>query len=552
MNCRCAVISCSFVLFTQLFFDPTCAVCVGEGGDTVASPEGTPVAPPPVRHRTHVSETLDLDPILNPENGHYYAMYTDNLTWEDARSVVETLDYEGIPGHLATLTSAEENSWVHENLGSSVSGWIGGFQDPEGEEPGGGWMWVTGEYWSYANWHAGEPNEGNPDEDYVLCYEGGDWNDAMGSHLAPSIVEFSPEGARRVSAHIEPSEPRTLDNLECVVTVENATDFPDLLWLTKWFENGREILEGMEVGGEYLTPTGAVLSHHFTTKNETFYCCSRGVGGPRDILVRTSSVTIMNSTPTAPLIMISPGTPGPMESLSAVIVELSTDADGDEVRYEIRWYRSQDGGQTFVYQPDLSGIAPSGNWIPPGYLIEGDLWRVEVIPFETESPEDKGEIGWDQVYVGDNQRPVVVIDRPESSGILTCASTVVSWHSLDPDGDPVLVDLYYDTDGIEGGSTLIAEGLPEEGTMIWEPPVAPGAGLSFDLSGDGYLSAEDLFLLAGRWQADVEGTRYWIFGRAWDSKGAIGEAFSPGAIMVPEEMPGIYEVFLDLLREWRQ
>lgn len=77
-------------------------------------------------------------------------------------------------GYLATITSSAENIfitalisddpdfWYYEGSNGIWSGpWFGGYQDvsaPDYSEPGGGWRWVTGEHWDYANWAQGEPN----------------------------------------------------------------------------------------------------------------------------------------------------------------------------------------------------------------------------------------------------------------------------------------------------------------------------------------------------------------------------------------------------------
>ena len=59
-----------------------------------------------------------LSPILNPENGHYYALvdhFTDTgnvITWPDANAATELLSFNGLPGHLATIESASENQFI--------------------------------------------------------------------------------------------------------------------------------------------------------------------------------------------------------------------------------------------------------------------------------------------------------------------------------------------------------------------------------------------------------------------------------------------------------
>lgn len=108
-------------------------------------------------------------------NGHYYYLYTGGIasTYEEA---LQFCADKG--GYLATLTSQEENDFVHsyitrQNYGSAYFG----FSDSESE---GTWKWCTGEPVSYTNWHSGEPNGDNSNEDYGMLYEAysdGSWND---------------------------------------------------------------------------------------------------------------------------------------------------------------------------------------------------------------------------------------------------------------------------------------------------------------------------------------------------------------------------------------
>ncbi len=88
--------------------------------------------------------------------------FGEGYTWYEVRDLAATSTYLGVQGHLATITSAEENQFVAnlcDALGHDTFYWLGGYQ-PEGTpEPNDGWQWVTGESWTYANWKAGEPND---------------------------------------------------------------------------------------------------------------------------------------------------------------------------------------------------------------------------------------------------------------------------------------------------------------------------------------------------------------------------------------------------------
>jgi hypothetical protein len=119
-------------------------------------------------------------------NGHWYRLLrtADHVTWSTAKVLAESAG-----GHLSTLTTAEESQFAFHLVtflnqpGPWLPGpWLGGYQLLSGQEPSGGWRWVTGETWSYANWCAGCPNDffcSEPrEEDYLHFYSpAGDWND---------------------------------------------------------------------------------------------------------------------------------------------------------------------------------------------------------------------------------------------------------------------------------------------------------------------------------------------------------------------------------------
>jgi hypothetical protein len=149
--------------------------------------------------------------LFNPGNGHWYTVVTDAKTWGEAKSTAERMVHQSMLGHLATLTSDDERAWVAANVDfqGETHLWLGGYQDPEGAEPDGGWRWVTGEPWVYANWAPGEPNDAyvveGVDED---CLEldldrGGQWNDSPAPDTAKAfLVEFegSPDAIRDLIA----------------------------------------------------------------------------------------------------------------------------------------------------------------------------------------------------------------------------------------------------------------------------------------------------------------------------------------------------------------
>ena len=129
--------------------------------------------------------------IQNPNNGHYY--YVDNraVNFDNARDLAEGFTYNGLNGHLVTITDQAEMDWIQSNVPYDRT-WIGLVQNtssPSYSEPAGGWEWVNGEPFAYDNWHAGEPNDNPAGENAgeMLNGWGGEWNDLTNSDVFTTV-----------------------------------------------------------------------------------------------------------------------------------------------------------------------------------------------------------------------------------------------------------------------------------------------------------------------------------------------------------------------------
>ena len=127
----------------------------------------------PNGNQSDSNAVVEIPPDALSWNGHHYACYNNCSSWDEAEKYCESLG-----GHLAIITSSDENNAVFQYLLSCGldSGYIG-FSDQIEE---GNWYWVDGETYSYTNWHSGEPNSENSNEDYAMFYykfADGTWND---------------------------------------------------------------------------------------------------------------------------------------------------------------------------------------------------------------------------------------------------------------------------------------------------------------------------------------------------------------------------------------
>lgn len=136
----------------------------------------------------------------------------EHYTWDFAQNDSLSRNHSGNNGYLATITSQAELNFIVENVLDDYYAheiWLGGYQDfndPNYSEPAGGWKWVTGETWDYANWISGQPDNSSShmgsQEDVVAMYwaDGGLgifdglWNDlprAGSDAVMGYLVEYS-------------------------------------------------------------------------------------------------------------------------------------------------------------------------------------------------------------------------------------------------------------------------------------------------------------------------------------------------------------------------
>ena len=131
----------------------------------------------------------EIDGFTSPVyfQGSNYYISEATPSWTEANEICNSLG-----GHLATLTSEEEQNFVASLLDSNNSiYWIGLYQNTNSNsylEPNGGWEWVTGENFNFNNWGDGEPNNsGDTGENYAFMHGLSTnnpliWNDAINAN----------------------------------------------------------------------------------------------------------------------------------------------------------------------------------------------------------------------------------------------------------------------------------------------------------------------------------------------------------------------------------
>jgi hypothetical protein len=161
---------------------------------------------------THAQQAVQWK-VSDGGNGHWYQLsVVGPIGWSGARDAAIARG-----GHLATCTTEAERNLVREVVVSSGYGesetyrwgpWLGGYQDTNAvdfAEPSSGWMWITGEAWSYEAWRVDEPNnlcsQSSSQENFLsvsgnFAQSNGAWNDLPangcgGDPVRSYVVEWS-------------------------------------------------------------------------------------------------------------------------------------------------------------------------------------------------------------------------------------------------------------------------------------------------------------------------------------------------------------------------
>ncbi len=129
-------------------------------------------------------------------NGHWYEFIDRNADWNDARAAALASTFNGMQGHLVTITSNDENTFA-AGVANGILAWAGASDN--GVE--GNFMWAdgpeAGQSVTYTNWNPGEPNDCCSGEDFLQINFGGfgGWNDHGGpgnsGQVNGYIVEYS-------------------------------------------------------------------------------------------------------------------------------------------------------------------------------------------------------------------------------------------------------------------------------------------------------------------------------------------------------------------------
>lgn len=148
--------------------------------------------------------TLDIGEIIEGQNngvrysadtGNFYQYVDSNVKYWQAEAAANAAQLNGVNGHMVTITSAAENTFVDSIIGNHV--WLGANDlVVEGE-----WRWVAGPEngiqfsqggnpvnGMYENWNGSEPNSANRDR--AILHTNGRWYDEGNNSNRRYVIEW--------------------------------------------------------------------------------------------------------------------------------------------------------------------------------------------------------------------------------------------------------------------------------------------------------------------------------------------------------------------------
>lgn len=129
-----------------------------------------------------VAGTVQGDPVqwsaADGGNGHWYEAVlvdeSDAGSWEVYRDYANAMG-----GHLATLSTEEENAWVKNNIANDPALWenqggcvclgpyIGAYREADDDQ----WTWIDGSEWAFTDWHPGNPDGPPAPSSCILLFD---------------------------------------------------------------------------------------------------------------------------------------------------------------------------------------------------------------------------------------------------------------------------------------------------------------------------------------------------------------------------------------------
>jgi hypothetical protein len=152
-----------------------------------------------------LSVAATINPVgffYNGVNGHFYRPISTGATYTNARAASLNTTFKGQQGYLVTITSADEDAFIFNNVPQSQI-WFaltdevteGRWVIDAGPEIGAVIKTSNGQFsgniqGQYNNWAGGEPNNAGNEDYAVTKWNGSQWNDLPNNFWNPYVIEY--------------------------------------------------------------------------------------------------------------------------------------------------------------------------------------------------------------------------------------------------------------------------------------------------------------------------------------------------------------------------
>jgi hypothetical protein len=152
-----------------------------------------------------ISVSTTVNPVgyyYNPINGHFYRPISAGNTYTGARAASLLTTFKGQTGYLVTITSADEDAFIFNNVPQSQIWFALTDESSEGQwridaGPEKGTLIKTSNgqttgniVGQYNNWAPGEPNNSGNEDYAVTKWNGSQWNDLPNNFNCPYVIEY--------------------------------------------------------------------------------------------------------------------------------------------------------------------------------------------------------------------------------------------------------------------------------------------------------------------------------------------------------------------------
>ena len=241
-----------------------------------------------------------------PTNGHFYRPISTGAFYNAAKTAAAATTFKGQPGYLVTITSADEDAFIYNNVPQSQI-WFalsdvaqeGYWRIDAGPENGTLIKTAKGQFagniaGQYNNWAGGEPNNSGGEHYAVTKWNGSQWNDLPNNFSCPYVIEYGTwtDPANQTftdfftgfvthqiscTAAQAPAAPTAVNGSRMLAGTVALSATPPAGSTVDWYANsigGNVLANGLGVTN-YTTPSiSTTTTYHAQSRNTTSGCVS--------------------------------------------------------------------------------------------------------------------------------------------------------------------------------------------------------------------------------------------------------------------------------------